>query len=196
MDPAFPDVTADLEGWRLADESVETLFQVPGARVHGATRRFEDERTRAAVREATGGTLDREWRFVAATGLGFEPPLPSGTTPMVMPLVRREAREAFARRLSERGLANVRRRGEERVRVHDGTGVRLTRYAADDHANGTVPVAGWVGVRHGDDISVVTGGHPDCRLADALDLEDPPVAAERTAAEYREEFLAALRSVR
>jgi len=196
MDPAFPDVTADLEGWRLADESVETLFRIPGARVRGATRRFEDERTRAAVCEATGGRLDREWRFVAATRLGFEPSLPPGTSPMVMPLVRREARDAFAGRLSERGLANVRQRSEQRIRVRDDTRARLTRYTAEVHVDGTVPVAGWVGVWHSDDVFVVTGGHPDRRLADALGLADAPDAAGRTAAEHRGEFLEALRSVR
>jgi hypothetical protein len=196
MDPSFPDVSADLDGWQLAEETVETLFQVPGARVRGATRRYEDERTREAVREATDGRLDREWRFVAATGLGFDPPLPPGAASMVLPMVRREAREAFARRLTDRGLADVTRRGEEQPRVGSGARARLTRYGAIDPVEGDVPVTGWVCVwREGGDFFVVTGGHPEGPLADLLSLENADKRLERTAANYREEFVDIVRSV-
>lgn len=194
MDPAFPDVVADLDGWRLAEETVETLFEVPGARVRGATRRYEDQRTRTAVREAA--SLDHEWRFVAATRLGFEPPLPGGAIPLVLPMVRRQAREAFAERLAGRGLANVSRRGEERIRV-DGTRARLTRFGARDPVAGGVPVVGLVCVwTDRDDFFVVTGGHPEGRLGELLSLAGPPDRLTVTATEYRREFLDIVRSVR
>jgi len=198
MAPSFPDVGADLDGWELAEESVETLWQLPGARVRGASRRFEDEGTRAAVREATDGALDHGWRFVAATALAFEPSLPPGTTAMVFPMVRREATESFARRLSERGLADVTRRGEEQIRVRSGSRARLTRFVATDPVDGDrrVPVEGWVGVwNDSGDLFVVTGGYPDGPLVDLLSLDFPMERLERTSEEYREEFIEVVRSV-
>ncbi len=196
MDPAFPDIAIDLDGWRLAEETVETLFQVPGARVRGATRRFADVETREAVREATGGRLDREWRFVAATKLGFEPPLPPGAASMVLPMVRREARGAFAERLVGRGLENVSRRGRERLNVGGRTPARLTRFGAIDHVEDDVPVTGWVCVwRDGGDFFVVTGGYPEGPLADLLSLEAPDDVLDRTGADYREEFVDVVRAV-
>lgn len=194
MAPAFPEVHAELDGWRLGEESVETLFEVPGARVRGATRRYEDERTRTAVREATG--IDHEWRFVSATRLGFEPELPPGSTPVVLPMVRREARESFADRLAERGLEQVTRRGSERVRVRDRPRTRLVRLGARDPVAGGVAVAGWVCVWTDDgEFFVVTGGHPDGRLADLLSVDGPPDPLLRTADAYREDVLEVVRSV-
>ncbi len=196
MVPSFPSVGADLDGWQLAGESVETLFEVPGARVRGATRQFEDEQTRAAVREATDGALDREWRFVAVTALGFEPSLPPGTTAAVLPMVRREARTAFARRLSERGLADVTRRGRERLGV--GSGARATRFRAVDPVDGSrrIPVAGWVCVWNDrGDLFVVTGGYPDGPLADLLSLDSGSPRLDRSSQASREEFADVVGSV-
>ena len=198
MEPSFPDVGADLDGWRLADESVETLFEVPGARVQGATRRFEDEQTRVAVREATDGALDHEWRFVSVTTLGFAPPLPPGTTATVLPMVRRQAGDAFARRLSERGLTDVTRRGRQRLRVGSGSRARMTRFGAIDPVDGTrrVPVAGWVCAwDDGRDLFVVTGGYPEGRLADLLSIEVASPRLEQSGQEYREELFEIVRSV-
>ncbi len=194
MDPAFPDVAADFDGWQLAEESVETLFEAPGARVRGATRRYEDERTREAVADATG--LDHEWRFVAATRLGFEPQLSDRVASLVLPMVRRGVREAFAERLDGRDLETVTPRGTETISVRDGTRARLTRFGARDPVAGGVPVAGWVCVwTDRDDFFVVTGGHPAGRLADLLSLADPPDRLTLTATEYRQEFLDVVRSV-
>lgn len=194
MGPGFPDVAAELEGWRLAEESVETLFELTGVRVRGATRRFEDERTRTAVRDVTGG-VDREWRFVAATGLAFEPALPSGATPVILPAVRREARTAFVERLEERGLRGVTRRGTEQVRVRGGAQAQAIRVGAADPDDG-VPVTGWVCVWHDSgEVFVVTGGYPERPLADVLSLAEPPETLERDADDYREEFFDFLQSV-
>jgi hypothetical protein len=197
-DPAYPDLDADLEGWTITGESVETLFRLPAVRVRGATRRYEDERTREAVREATDGEVDHQWQFVAATRMAFVPPLPPGTLPsMILPMVRREAREAFADRLSERGLVDIEERGTERVRIATGSRARLTRYRARDPVGGAdVPVTGWVGVWHDGDFFVVTGGHPDARLTEVLDLDVSEPVLDRRRGEYREEFVDMLRSVR
>jgi len=194
VDPAFPDVAAEFDGWRLAEQAVETLFEVPGARVRGATRRYEDNRTRTAVREAA--RLDHEWRFVAATRLGFEPALPAGAVPLILPMVRRQVREAFAERLAGRGLEHVSRRGDERIRVLERRRAWLTRFGARDPVAGGVPVVGLVCVwTDRDDFFVVTGGHPEGQLADLLSLADPPDRLTLTAAEYRQEFLDTVRSV-
>jgi hypothetical protein len=63
-DPAFPDVPTDRlrdGGWELVDESVETVFELPTARVEGATKVYDAAETREAVRDAVG--LDHQWRF-------------------------------------------------------------------------------------------------------------------------------------
>jgi hypothetical protein len=198
MAPAYPAVAGLGEGWSLVEESVETVFRLSSARVRGATRRYEDERTRRAVREATDGGLDREWRFVAATRLDFDPPLPPGTPrSMVRPTVASEARRSFADRLAGRGLTDIERRRSERIRREGGTRVRLARYdAVDEVAGHAVRVAGWVGVwNDGGDFFVVTGGYPDVPLADALDTADPPACLQGPVSEYREEFVAFVRNV-
>jgi hypothetical protein len=198
-DPAFPEVDDGLDGWTLVEESVETLFRLPTARVRGSTRRYDDERTRRAVREATGGDVDREWRFLSATRMGFVPSLPPGTpTAALLGTVRREARGAFEDRLAGRGLADVERKQSERVRVRSGGRARLSRYRARDSVDDRAfPVTGWVGVWHdAGDFFVVTGGYPARRLADVLGVDGAtgPLAASPTA--YRDEFVELLRSVR
>ena len=78
-DPAYPDVPTDQlrdGGWELVDESVETVFQLPTARVEGATKVYDAVETREAVRNAIG--LDHQWRFFFATALSFTPPLAPG----------------------------------------------------------------------------------------------------------------------
>ncbi|MEF8781939.1 MAG: DUF6517 family protein [Haloarculaceae archaeon] len=198
-DPTYPVLDADFEVWTLAEESVETLFRLSALRVRGATRRYEDGRTRTAVREVTDGELDWEWRFVAATRVGFEPPLPPGTPgSMVLPTVRSEARSTFVDRLADRGLDSIERRGDERIRIRSGSRARVTRYRATASVDTTVvPVTGWVGAWYdAGDFFVVTGGHPETRLSDVLDLETDTPVLDRSSGEYREEFIDILRSVR
>ena len=51
--PSFPAVTDDRidSGWKLVDERVETLFELPGMRVCGAIRQYEDVETREDLTE-------------------------------------------------------------------------------------------------------------------------------------------------
>jgi len=173
-DPEFPAFAADeLDDWTLVAERVETLFQMPAMSVRGATRRYEDESLRTAVSEATDGEVDHEWRFVAATKLGFDPGLPPGTLPsMILPSIRSEAKRNFRDRLEERGVRNVERGTRERMRVRSGNRARLTRYDGVD-PTGEVRVAGWVGAwNDGSDFYVVTGGYPAEPLGDVLGIDD------------------------
>jgi len=197
-DPPYPEIGADFEGWELVEESVETVFRLPSARVRGATRRYEDVATRRAVREATGGEIDHEWRFVAATRLGFVPPLPPGTLPsMVRPMVASNARRAFGDRLVDRGLDDVEKRRTERIRIGNGSRTRFARYDATDRVAGrAVRVTGWVGVWHdGGSFFVVTGGYPDAVLGTALELDDPPPMLQTAPSAYQAEFAEAVRSL-
>ncbi len=132
-DPAFPDVPADRlrdGGWELVDESVETVFQLPTARVEGATKVYDAAETREAVRDAVG--LDHQWRFFFATALSFTPPLAPGIGPaVILPTVRSEAQSAFADELADRGFESVERGRSERVRVDSGDRARLRTYSAE-----------------------------------------------------------------
>jgi hypothetical protein len=198
-EPAYPTVPETaLDGWTLTDESVETLFQLPAARVRGATRRYEDRALREAVREATGGELDHEVRFFAATRLGFTPSLPPGTMPsLILPTVRSEAETTFRRRLRDRGVEDLDRAARERMRVRSGSRARLTRYDGVDPTVGDgLAVSGWVGVwKHRRDLFVVTGGYPAVRVADVLDVEDAGDPLAMTPSTYRDELLDAFREV-
>ena len=197
--PDYPSVpTEKLDGWELVEESVDTVFQLPAARVVGATRQYEDEQLRTAVRSATGGEIDHRWRFFAATRLGFDPMLPPGTMPsMILPTMRSEAKKTFKQRLQNRGVEDIERGRRERVRVRSGKRARLTQYDGIDPVAGGVPVTGWVGVwNDGTDFFVVTGGYPARPLADVFGIEDAVDGTARTASEAQGELLDLLRDVR
>ena len=208
-DPDYPTVPATkLDEWTLVSEAVETVFQLPAARVVGATRQYEDEQLREAVRAATDGDIDHRWRFFAATRLGFDPMLPPGTMPsMILPTMRSEAKKKFKQRLGSRGVRDIERGRRERVRVRSGKRARLTRFDGVDpletvDAEGVVPddgvpVTGWVGVWNDvTDFLGVTGGYPARPLAESLGLDSDDAGINRTASQSEGEFLELLRDVR
>jgi len=201
-DPApleLPEDQRDAGGWKLVEESVETLFELPGVRVRGTMRRYEDERTRAALREATDGAIDHQIRFVATTRLGFEPPLPPGTMPkMLLPTLLPEARRSFADRLRDRGLTDVSRDGTERIRGDGRTRIRLTRYSATDPVSGAdreLPLECWLAVWPGDPIAVVTTGYPATSLASGFGRDTGEPSLTRGGGDYRQAFLSLLRAL-
>ena len=195
--PDVPDSRLDEGGWSLVDERVETVFQLPTASVAGATRLYDDNRTRAAAAEAAG--LDQQWRFFFATRLTFRPPLAPGIGPaMVLPTVRSEAESAFADELRERGFANVDRGRRERVRVDTGARASLRTYRAElpleDPAT-TLRVTGWVGVWNENDFRIAAGAYPDEPVAAVLGLDDAPAVLRRQPGDYRDELLDLIRAV-
>ena len=199
-DASFPDLpTAALEsgGWKRVEKSVETVSRVPTVRVIAATVRYEDERTRAALRRATTGEVDHPVRFFAATTLSFRPSLPLGVSKaMAAPVVRREACERFAKRLREVGLADVTRTDRERLTFDGGTRITLTQYEATASfaPNRTVPLRCWVGIwAASSGFRIVSGGYPRESLASVFGLEGEQL--ERTPQAYYLEFLSLLRAV-
>ncbi|MFY4811922.1 hypothetical protein ACOJIV_04320 [Haloarcula sp. AONF1] len=199
-DPAFPDVPADRlrdGGWELVDESVETVFELPTARVEGATKVYDAAETREAVQDAVG--LDHQWRFFFATALSFTPPLAPGIGPaMILPTVRSEAQSAFADELAGRGFESIERGRQERVRVDSGDRARLRTYSAEldlEPVDATLSITGWVGVWHGDGFRIAAGAYPDRSLATLLNVENPPEPLRRTPSDYRTELLALIRAV-
>ena len=201
-DPApleLPDDQQEAGGWELVEGSVETLFELPGVRVRGTMRRYEDERTRAALRDATDGAIDHQLRFVATTRLGFEPSLPPGTMPaMLLPTLLPEARRSVADRLRDRGLTDVSREGTERIRGGSRTRIRLTRYRATDPmpgANWELPLECWLAVWPADPVAVVTAGYPATSLASRFDLDTGESSLTRGPNDYRDAFLSLLRAL-
>jgi hypothetical protein len=199
-DPAFPDVPTDQlrdGGWELVDESVETVFQLPTARVEGATKVYDDAETREAVRDAVG--FDHQWRFFFATALSFTPPLAPGIGPaMILPTVRSEAQSAFADELGDRGFESVERGRRERVRVDSGDRARLRTYSAEldlEAVDATLSITGWVGVWHGDGFRIAAGAYPNRSLVTLLDVENPPEPLQRSPSDYRAELLDLIRAV-
>jgi len=199
-EPAYPDVPTDQlrdGGWELVDESVETVFQLPTARVEGATKVYDAAETREAVRDAIG--LDHQWRFFFATALSFTPPLAPGIGPtVILPTVRSEAQSAFADELAERGFESVERGRRERVRVDSGDRARLRFYSASlelEAVDATLSITGWVGVWHGDGFRIAAGAYPDQSLSTLLDIENPPETLRRTPSAYQTELLDLIRAV-
>nr|WP_206042330.1 hypothetical protein [Haloarcula argentinensis] len=184
-------------GWELVDESVETVFELPTARVEGATKVYDAAETREAVRDAVG--LDHQWRFFFATALSFTPPLALGIGPaMILPTVRSEAQSAFADELADRGFESIERGRQERVRVDSGDRARLRTYSAEldlEPVDATLSITGWVGVWHGDGFRIAAGAYPDRSLATLLNVENPPEPLRRTPSDYRTELLALIRAV-
>lgn len=195
--PAVPEETLDSGGWALVNEQTETVFELPTLRVRGVTRRFEDERSVAALKTA-GFEVDHPLRFFAVSRLGFEPSLPPGIGPSVVgPTVRTEARSAFTERLRDRGLEDVSRDRREQFRLPDRTKVRLWRYTAmlpSEQFEDDLPLECWLAVWfQSETLFVVTGAHPAATLDSRVSGEPESDTLARSAGAYREEFLELLR---
>jgi len=198
--PAVPETDLKRGGWEQTEIQRETLFEMPAMRVRGVTRRYEDQRTRDALRAATDGQLDQQLRFFAVTRLSFEPPPPPGVSPtMFAPTLRSEACRTFKKRLGERGLTAIEQRSSDRIRLPDRSRARLTQFSATDPLEGAgndLPLECWVAVwTSAGTVRVVTGGYPAVTLGShfGLDTEDGPLTV--TPDEYRREFVSLLRGV-
>ena len=196
--PAVPEKALDSGGWTLVDEQTETVFELPTVQVRGITRRFEDDRSRAAL-AGVGSDTEHPTRFFAVSRLAFDPPLPPGVgTSMVAPTVRTEAKKAFAKRLERRGLEDVSRERRERFRLPDRTRVRLWRYTAtlpSEQFADNLPLECWLGVwLRSNAVFVVAGGHPTVALSARLSGTVDHDALTRSPGEYRDEFFELLRA--
>lgn len=195
--PSVPDAALDAEGWTRTDETVETVFQLPGTSVEGATVVYGDEQTQKAAEEYGG--LDQRWRFFFATKLTFSPPLAPGIGPtMILPSVRSEANRTFKSELRDRGFESISRSRKERVRVDTGDRAKLTQFDAElpleDHGQ-SLPVTGWVGVWHSDGFRIGAGAYPRRPIAEILDVDDPPEILTTPSREYRDELLDLIRAI-
>jgi hypothetical protein len=152
-----------LDGWVLTEDTTETLFSLPTARVEGHTLVYEDAALREAVRDSHG--VDHPWRFWFVTHVAFTPPLAPGGAAMVKPSVVTEARRAFAADLRERGLREVERGHTETMRVQSGARARLSDFrAAYDLGGESVPVRGWLAVWADGDFRLAGGAYPEASL--------------------------------
>ena len=196
-DPEYPTIEVP-DGWQLTTEGVETLFELPTMSVRGASRRYEDRATRAALAGGTDSQYDETLRFFAATRLAFDPGLPPGTLPAsVLPSVKQQARRRFKRRLRDHGVSRVSRGRSERLSV-DGSRVRARSYTGtvDTPEGHALPVEGWVAAWYDDDFLVVTGGYPDGRLADVFGIEEADDLLSIPPRVYRDDFFDLLGGVR
>ncbi|QGA83567.1 hypothetical protein [Halomicrobium sp. LC1Hm] len=199
-DERFPSVPEQrlVDGdWTRTDETVETVFQLPGTRVEGATVLYGDERTRRAAAEYGG--RDQRWRFFFATKLTFTPSLSPGIGPaMILPTVRSEANRTFKSELRDRGFESIGRGRTERVRVASGDRAKLTQYRAElplSEPDATLPITGWVGVWHGDGFRIGAGAYPARPVADILGIDEPPAVLTRTPERYRNELIELIRAI-
>jgi len=199
-DAEFPTVPVERlreGGWELTDERVETVFELPTASVAGATRVYDDVRTREAVEAALG--IDQQWRFFFATALTFRPPLAPGIGPaMLLPTVRSEASSEFATELRNRGFENVERGRRERVRTDSGERARLRTYSASlplESVGSALSITGWVGVWHDGGFRIAAGAYPDRALSELLDIGADSEVLARPPGAYRDELLALIRAV-
>jgi hypothetical protein len=120
-------------GFELVERSTETLFEISAIRIEGLTRRYEDDHSRQALREATEGAVDHPVRFFAVTRLTFQPALPPGVSlSMFASTIRSEARSSFATQLEERGLTDVERGSSDRLRLDSTSRVRVREFTARD----------------------------------------------------------------
>lgn len=194
-DDPFPTIHADRldrDGWILDERTSERLFSLPVVRVEGHTLLYEHpdpgigaEGTSRANGTNGAGGAGPPLRFFFATRLVFEPPLSGLASTSLLPMVRSRATRAFVDDLENRGLEDVTRKGDRRIRTDADERVRLTRYTARIDLDGTsADLEAWCGVRlHEGSFRVAGGAFPTAGI-DGLDPEG-----------YREELFALIRAV-
>ncbi|MES3517456.1 MAG: hypothetical protein PPP58_07315 [Natronomonas sp.] len=183
--PAVPEDRLDAGGWERVEETTETVFQLPTAKVEGHTLLFEDGNLRERVIEAGGD--DRTWRFFFATTLSFHPPLAPGVSTMVKPTVVTEARDRFADDLRKRGFENIDRGRTQTIRAESDARIRLSQYRARLVVSETrLTISGFLGVWYDDDFYIAGGAYPESGLETWVDT-DPEG--------YRDELLELIRAV-
>ena len=198
--PSVPDERLAEGGWKLTEETSETLFRLATVRVEGHTLVYEDADRRAAIEAASDGELDGPWRFFFATRLAFRPPLAPGVGPaMIRPTVTTEARRTFVADLEDRGFHSIDRRRTERMRTDGGDRARLTnytaRYAVESSAyDSEIAIEAWLAVWIRDGAFRIAGGAYPTRgfddLLAALDIEQ-----EVDPTDDREELLELVQAV-
>lgn len=191
-DPPVPKTLLEEAGFCLAEQRTETLFDVGTVRIDGVTRRYEDDRSRDALGEATDGDVDHPVRFFAVTRVLFKPSLPPGVSlSMFAPTLRSEARSDFADQLEDRGLTAVQRGRSRRLRL-DGGRVRVRKYSGRDPLAGdgqSLVLAFRLAVlTYRQTALVVTAGFPAVPVAEQFRLSDPPEILTRDSDDYQSEF--------
>lgn len=200
-DLPLPDSILSEAGFSLAERRSESLFEFAAIRIDGFTQRYEDDRSREALREATDGAVDHPIRFFAVTRLSFQPALPPGVSlSMFASTVRSEARSSFQSQLENRGLVDVERGASERHRLPEGSRLRVRRFTARDplpEADGeSLALAFRLSVlTHKGTALVVTAGFPATPLAEQFDLSAPADILTTTPEQYQETFVDLLAGV-
>jgi hypothetical protein len=202
--PSLPDERLP-DGFELSSDTVETLFDIPGTgvSVRGRTVIYEDCPLRAAVETASDGRVDQVARFFFATRLEFRPPLPPGIgTGMVLPMVRNQAHNRFVSNLIDRGFEDIEQVRSERAGTSGGAQVRLQKVSGHfplSAVDRDLPIEGWVGVWHDDDIFVAGGVYPAVSLSTIFDEGDETDEEHglltRSSSAYRDDLLGLVRRV-
>ena len=189
--PTVPRDRLDAGGWVQSEKNAETVFQLPGVSVRGATLQFRDDATSTATTE--NADVEATWRFFFATALSFDPEVPpTASRAFLLPVVRARAIDRFQSTLQDSGLTDVDRVRTERRRIGFGKRVPLSRFEAAlefETSAVTVPLAGWLGAWYDDGFLVSGGAYPERPIGPLLGLDDPPPVLRREASTYRRELL-------
>ncbi|WP_143117719.1 hypothetical protein [Halomicrobium zhouii] len=187
----------DAGGWVQSGKTVETVFELPGVSVRGATLQYRDDATSTAIAETAA--VEATWRFFFATALSFEPEVPpTASRAFLLPVVRARATDRFRSTLQESGLTDVERVRTERRRIGYEKRVPLSRFEAAlelETPAVTVPLGGWLGVWYDDGFLVSGGAYPERPIGAVLGLDDPPPVLQRDVVTYRRELLELMRDV-
>jgi hypothetical protein len=194
----MPRVSGDhLDGWTCTDRTSETVFQLPVAEIVGHTAVYDDDDLRTTIRDLSGGSVDRMWRFFFATRLEFTPTLPPAVGPAaVFSTVEAEANSEFVDTLRERGFRNVTETNRRRISAGTGGSAFLTSYDATvDTSIIDVDVEGHVAVwTTSGEFRLAGGAYPARSLADIVGTEVPGVDIDPDA--FHDELLDLIRAVR
>ncbi|MFP4217885.1 MAG: hypothetical protein ACLFR6_03475 [Salinarchaeum sp.] len=144
--PPPPDIPeTDLADWEHTDETVESLFSLPGVSVAGHTHVYE-----------------RDQRFFFASRLSFQPPLPLSVETAIEPTVLSAAESQLEDRLLDRGATTVSFDDQQSVEINGIPGRAVT--FESKHERGTI-FEGQLAVTRPDGLRVAGGAYP----ADASD---------------------------